>query len=80
MTLVSAPGARFRDGRICWRITRLRPLGHRVFILTARANPRASDRTVNVVTTEASRARPRNVRARVIVRPRRGITPGAVTG
>jgi uncharacterized repeat protein (TIGR01451 family) len=80
MTLVSAPGSRFRNGRICWRIARLRPLGRRLFTLTARANRRASDRTTNVVTADAPRAAVRTARARVIIRPRRGLSPGAVTG
>lgn len=80
MTLVSAPGARFREGRVCWRVARLPPLGHRVFTLTARIDPRASDRTTNVITTEASRAASRVARASVIVRPRRARAPSAVTG
>lgn len=77
MTLVSAPGSRLRNGRICWRISRLRPLGSRRFTLTTRANPRASGPTTNVATAEAPRTRTRTARARVLIRPRR---PPAVTG
>jgi hypothetical protein len=80
ISLVSAPGSRFREGRICWRIGALRPLAGRVFTLTARADPRASDATTNVVTADAPRAAVRTARARVVVRPRRAPAPPAVTG
>jgi uncharacterized repeat protein (TIGR01451 family) len=80
MTLVSAPGSRLRDGRVCWHVSALAPLDHEAFILTARADPRASGRTVNLVIAGARSATRRTARARVIVRPRRGLAPSAVTG
>lgn len=80
MTLVSAPGSRFRNGRVCWRIARLRPLASREFTVTTRANRRASGPTTNVATADAPRARERTARARVTIRLRRALAPGAVTG
>jgi uncharacterized repeat protein (TIGR01451 family) len=80
MTLVSAPGARFRNGRVCWRISRLRPLASRRFTLTARAGRRASGRTTNVARADAPSARPVTARAQVMIRPRPQPAPDAVTG
>jgi uncharacterized repeat protein (TIGR01451 family) len=80
LTLVSAPGARVRNGRICWRIARLSPLASRRFTLTARANPRASGGTTNVATADARRAAERTARARVTIRPQRRLPPPPVTG
>lgn len=80
MTLVSARGARFRHGRVCWRIGLVRPLGSRQFTLTARADRGGSGRTTNVATADAARARARTARARVTIRPRPQPAPGAVTG
>jgi hypothetical protein len=80
MTLVSARGARLRNGRVCWRVGRLRPLASRVFTLTARATRGSSGRTTNVATAAALRAAPRTARARVTIRPGPQPAPGAVTG
>lgn len=80
MTLVSAPGSRFRNGRICWRIARLGPLASREFTLLARVNARASGPTTNVATADAPRTRTRTGRVRVLIRARRGPSPGPVTG
>ncbi|HWV87781.1 MAG TPA: DUF5979 domain-containing protein [Capillimicrobium sp.] len=80
MTLVSAPGSRLRDGQVCWRIDELAPLDHEAFILTARADPRASGGTVNLVIADAPSATRRAARSSVIVRPRRGLAPSVVTG
>jgi uncharacterized repeat protein (TIGR01451 family) len=80
MTLVSAPGARFRNGRVCWRISLLRPLASRQFTVTARAKRRASGGTTNVATADAARTRARTASAQVTIRPRRSPGPGAVTG
>jgi len=80
MTLVSAPGSRLRDGQVCWHVDELAPLAHEAFILTARADPRASGGTVNLVIADAPSATRRRARSAVIVRPRRGLAPSAVTG
>jgi uncharacterized repeat protein (TIGR01451 family) len=80
LTLVSAPGARLRNGEVCWRIARLRPLASRRFPLTARANERASGSATNVATADMAGAPERTAGARITIRPRRGLAPGAVTG
>jgi uncharacterized repeat protein (TIGR01451 family) len=80
ITLVSAPGSRLRNGQVCWRIAQLRPLASREFTLIARANPRASGNATNVATADAPRTRERTARVRITIRPRRGLSPGAVTG
>jgi uncharacterized repeat protein (TIGR01451 family) len=81
MTLISAPGSRLRNGQVCWRIARLRPLASREFTLVARANPRASGGATNVATADAPRTRLRTARVRITIRPQREeLKPDAVTG
>jgi uncharacterized repeat protein (TIGR01451 family) len=81
MTLVSAPGSRLRNGQVCWRIARLRPLASREFTLVARAGPRARGGATNVATANAPRTRGRTARVRIAIRPQRQqLEPEAVTG
>jgi uncharacterized repeat protein (TIGR01451 family)/fimbrial isopeptide formation D2 family protein len=84
LVTVSAPGAKFRDGRPCWTIALLRAGHGRSFRLTARltSSARGSGPVRNVASATARNARSRRAAATVTVAAQqvKTVRGGGVTG
>ncbi len=76
----SAPGARFRGGRACWKVGSLRTGRTQTFTIRVRAQNAPRARTVrNVAGARATNAARRSAGARVRMLPA-AVRPGGVTG